>query len=141
MSQERDCQCPREQLQDLQPQIYPVLMSQETASYWQSPSSREKLSQKFPQFCRKRLNRAWTICDVIGSFSGRPRRMCCNRSVVTAGLPGMLSEFSGSPPSIRITEPATPIPVTGWTPFLVHGFLGPFDSGPSKAFQHRCRSE
>src|SRR5262252_3498051 len=57
-------------------------MSQETASYLQSPSSREKLSQKFPQFCRKRLNRAWTICDVIGSFSGRPRRMCCNRSVV-----------------------------------------------------------
>src|SRR5215475_15540578 len=49
----------------------------------------------------------------------------------------MLSEFSGSPPSIRITEPATPIPVTGWTPFLDHGFLGPFDSGPSKAFQHR----
>ena len=38
----------------------------------------------------------------------------------------MLSEFSGSPPSIRITEPATPIPVTGWTPFLGHGFLGPF---------------
>ena len=47
----------------------------------------------------------------------------------------MLSEFSGSPPSIRITEPATPIPVTGWTPFLGHGFLGPFDSGPSKAFR------
>src|SRR5215467_14558423 len=47
----------------------------------------------------------------------------------------MLSEFSGSPPSIRITEPATPIPVTGWTPFLDHGFLGPFDSGPSKAFR------
>jgi hypothetical protein len=23
-----------------------------------------------------------TICDVIGSFSGGPRRMCCNRSVV-----------------------------------------------------------
>ena len=56
-------------------------------------------------------------------------------------FPGMLSEFSGSPPSIRITEPATPIPVTGWTPFLDHGFLGPFDSGLSKAFQHRCRSE
>src|SRR5215470_19081926 len=55
---------PREQLQDLlQPQIYPVYpfdmpdlqpaipgileswMSQETASYWQSPSSREKLSR------------------------------------------------------------------------------------------------
>jgi CBS domain-containing protein len=31
------------------------------------------------------------------------------------------------PPSIRITEPATPIPVTGRTPFLGHGFLGPFD--------------
>src|SRR6516162_7727239 len=57
-------------------------MSQETASYWQSPSSREKLSQNFPLFCRKRLNRAWTICDVIGIFSGGPRRMCCNRSVV-----------------------------------------------------------
>ena len=26
-----------------------------------------------------------------------------------------------------------PIPVTGCTPFLGYGFLGPFDSGPSKA--------
>ena len=46
----------------------------------------------------------------------------------------MLSEFSGSPPSIRITEPATPIPVTGRTPFLGHGFLGPFDYGPFEGF-------
>jgi hypothetical protein len=35
--------------------------------------------------------------------------MCCNRSVVISY--GMLSEFSGSPPSIRITEPATPISI------------------------------
>ena len=52
----------------------------------------------------------------------------------SAGLPGMLSEFSGNPPSIRITEPATPIPVTGRTPFLGHGFLGPFDYGPFEGF-------
>src|SRR6516165_9342710 len=49
----------------LVPGILESRISQETASYWQSPSSREKLSQNFPLFCRKRLNRAWTYlrCD------------------------------------------------------------------------------
>ena len=47
---------------------------------------------------------------------------------------GGLESGEESPPSIRITEPATPIPVTGRTPFLGHGFLEPFDYGPSKAF-------
>src|SRR5215467_13433095 len=69
-----------------------------------------------------------------------PRILESRMSQETASVLGN-SYSSGSPPSIRITEPATPIPVTGWTPFLDHGFLGPFDSGPSKAFQHRCRSE
>src|SRR5215831_7521129 len=53
---------------------------------------------------------------------------CC-RNFLEAHL---LSE-SPSPPS--------PSPVTGWTTPLDHGFLGPFDSGPSKAFRHPCRSE
>src|SRR6516164_10564439 len=55
------------------------------ARYWQSPSSREKLSQNCPPVLSKapeQGSRLGTICDVIGSFSGGPRRMCCNRSVV-----------------------------------------------------------
>src|SRR5215470_8268565 len=65
-----------------------------------------------------------------------PDECAATEALSSAGLPGMLSEFSGSPPSIRITEPATPIPVTGWTPFLDHGFLGPFDSG----IRLRCKA-
>ena len=35
-----------------------------------------------------------------------------------------------------------PHPGEGLTPFLGHGFLGPFDSGPSKAFRMAsCRTE
>src|SRR5215468_3728436 len=60
-----------------------------------------------------------------------PDECAATEALSSAGLPGMLSEFSGSPPSIRITEPATPIPVRGWTPFLDHGFLGPFEGFPA----------
>ena len=47
--------------------------------------------------------------------------------VIRLAFPGCCRNFLEAQPSIRITEPATPIPVTGWTPFLDHGFLGPFD--------------
>src|SRR5215471_3050858 len=50
--------------------------------------------------------------------AGDPNECAATEALSSAGLPGMLSEFSGSPPSVRITEPATPIPVTAWTPLL-----------------------
>src|SRR5215831_9370506 len=128
----------------LVPGILESRMSQETDSYWQSPSSREKLSQNFPLFVSNAPERAQGLkLSAMRSeaSAGDPDECAATEALSSAGLPGMLSEFSGSPPSIRITEPAIPIPVTGWTPFLDHGFLGPFDLGPSKAFRHRCRSE
>src|SRR5215468_5560177 len=52
----------------LVPGILESRMSQETASYWQSPLRGRNCPKTAPLFCRKRLNRAWTICDVIGIF-------------------------------------------------------------------------
>ena len=60
---------------------------------------------------------------------------CLERADGPAVFEAAAGALAGMRQIFRITEPATPIPVTGWTPFLGHGFLGPFDSGPSKAFR------
>ena len=89
-------------------------MSQETASYWQSPLRGRNCPKTAPLFCRKRLNRAQGLkLSAMRSeaSAGDPDECAATEALSSAGLPGMLSEFSGSPPSIRITEPATPIPV------------------------------
>src|SRR5215813_6850432 len=99
----------------------------------------------FPGCCRNFLARSSSLAKIICQFRGfrenfpkvDPQFYSCPATLGN----GCCWNFLESQPSIRITEPATPIPVTGWAPFLGHGFLGPFDSGPSKAFRHRCRSE
>src|SRR5262252_8930639 len=110
-------------------------MSQETASYWQSPSSREKLSQKFPQFCRKRLNRAWTYlrCDRKLQRQTQTNVLQPKRYHQLA-FPGMLSEFSGSPPYPN-HRARNPHPGDGLDPLLGPRIfralrLGPFEGFP-----------
>src|SRR5215471_11469971 len=91
----------------LVPGILESRMSQETASYWQSPSSRETKTD--PLFRRKRLNRAWTYLRCDRKLQRRtqtnvlqPKRChqlafpgCC-RNFLEAQL---LSESSPQPPS------------------------------------------
>ena len=53
---------------------------------------------------------------------------------------GTLQSFEGYTPKIPgqgyFIFPEIPgVHVNSWTPFLDHGFLGPLDSGPSKAFR------
>ena len=77
-----------------------------------------------------------TICDVIGSFSGGPRRMCCNRSVVISWPSRDAVGIFWKPTFYPNHRARNPIPVTGWTPFLGHGFfralrLGPFEGFPA----------
>src|SRR6516162_1103446 len=140
-----DCQCPREQLQDLQPQIYPVYpfdMLTWSCKVLTKSLFEGEIVPKIPPVlskapeqgldylrCDRKLQRQ-TQTNVL-----QPKR--CHQLAFPGCCPNFLEAhlLSESP------SPQPPIPVTGWTPFLDHGFLGPFDSGPSKAFRHRCRSE
>ena len=83
------------------------------------------------------LHLFWLIPITTASSSGEEWQAVAD----TIPLERRPRHFGGYIFYFRCPEPAIPIPVTGWTPFLGHGFLGPFDSGPSKAFRHRCRSE